>query len=136
MGITSISQLRNVYAQNTKDTKKYGKEIAAGRIPTHVGYQLDDDDKLRRHVITELMCNNRIIKADVEKRFGIHFDTYFAGSLAKLDEFVRDQLLTVSADRLTVHEAGRLVIRNIAMVFDRYLDEEQDGGKPTYSRTV
>jgi oxygen-independent coproporphyrinogen-3 oxidase len=136
MGVTSISQLRNVYAQNTKDTGTYGDELAAGRIPTHVGFRLDDDDKLRRHVITELMCNSRIIKADVEKRFGIEFDSYFAESIAKLDEFVRDGLMVVSPDRLTVLEPGRLVIRNIAMSFDRYLDHGSDGGKPAYSRTV
>jgi oxygen-independent coproporphyrinogen-3 oxidase len=136
MGVTSISQLRNVYAQNARDTNTYGKELAEGRIPTRVGYRLDDDDKLRRSVITELMCNNRIIKSDFEREFGINFDTYFAEALAKLDGFVSDRLMVVSPERLTVLEAGRLVIRNIAMVFDRYLDDGDAGDKPAYSRTV
>ncbi|UCG51603.1 MAG: oxygen-independent coproporphyrinogen III oxidase [Candidatus Latescibacterota bacterium] len=136
MGVTSISQLRNVYAQNTKDTKIYGDELSQNRIPTHIGYRLSDDDKLRRHVITELMCNGVVVKSDVGDQYGIDFDAYFADSIAKLDEFVGDGLLTISPDRIEVQGAGRLVIRNIAMVFDRYLDQSGDGSKSTYSRTV
>jgi len=136
MGITSISQLQNVYAQNAKDIESYNEMIDDGQIPTHVGYRLDDDDKIRRYVITELMCNNRILKEDVKSRYGIDFDTYFSESINKLDEFVKDGLLTLSPDRLQVHETGRLVIRNIAMAFDRYLDSDQGGKKPIYSRTV
>ncbi len=136
MGLTSISQLRNVYAQNTKDTKTYMEMLDNGGIPTQVGYRLDDDDKLRRYVITELMCNNRVLKDIVKDRFGVDFDTYFAESLSKLDEFIQDGIVTLSSDRLQVQEAGRLVIRNIAMAFDRYLDRDQDGKKPIYSRTV
>jgi oxygen-independent coproporphyrinogen-3 oxidase len=136
MGVTSISQLRNVYAQNMKDTKTYIEMLDKGEIPTHVGYRLDDDDKLRRYVITELMCNNRVIKNRVKDRFGVDFDSYFTESLAKLDEFVRDGVVTLSPEKLQVQESGRLVIRNIAMAFDRYLDRDQDGKKPIYSRTV
>ncbi len=136
MGVTSISQLRNVYAQNTKDTATYAEMLGRGLLPTHVGYRLDDDDKIRRHVIAEIMCNSRVDKADVAGRFGVEFDSYFAGSLAKLGAFVRDGLLSLRTDRLEVHEAGRLVIRNIAMAFDRYLDKDQGDGKPVYSRTV
>jgi oxygen-independent coproporphyrinogen-3 oxidase len=136
MGVTSISQLRNVYAQNTKDTATYAGMLNRGLIPTHVGYRLDEDDQVRRYVITEIMCNSRVVKAEVADKFGVEFDSYFAGPLAKLGEFVGDGLVSLEKDRLEVHEAGRLVIRNIAMAFDRYLGDESCDGKPVFSRTV
>jgi oxygen-independent coproporphyrinogen-3 oxidase len=136
MGVTSISQLRSAYAQNTKDTALYAAMLDRGSIPTQVGRRLDEDDKVRRYVITEIMCNSRVVKTEVAARFGVDFDSYFASSTAKLDEFVRDGLLSLHPDRLEVHEAGRLVIRNVAMAFDRYLDAQAGDKKPLYSRTV
>jgi oxygen-independent coproporphyrinogen-3 oxidase len=136
MGVTSISQLKNVYAQNTKDTAAYAGMLERGLVPTQVGYRLDDDDKIRRYVITEIMCNSRVIKSEVTERFGVDFDSYFASSTAKLDEFVRDGLVSLRPDRLQVHGAGRLVIRNVAMAFDRYLEAQGGDKNPVYSRTV
>ncbi|MFQ5510312.1 MAG: oxygen-independent coproporphyrinogen III oxidase [Candidatus Krumholzibacteriia bacterium] len=136
MGVSSISQLRNVYAQNRKTIKEYKTEISNGNLPIFAGCRLDDDDQLRRYVITELMCNSRVVKSHVEGRYGVDFDDYFADSLARLDKFVDDGLVSRLPDRLQVHENGRLVIRNIAMEFDRYLQEGSDGGQQIYSRTV
>jgi oxygen-independent coproporphyrinogen-3 oxidase len=136
MGVTSISQLKNVYAQNIKDEPEYLQRLDGGELPTHLGCRLDDDDQIRRHVITELMCNNRVVKADVEERFGIEFDSYFQESLKKIKPFVDEGLMSVSDGRLEVMEAGRLVIRNIAMGFDRYLDDNSTGLGQKYSRTV
>jgi oxygen-independent coproporphyrinogen-3 oxidase len=136
MGVTSISQLRNVYAQNVKDTTKYAEMLGRGLIPTRLGYRLDDDDKIRRHVIAEIMCNSRVVKARLAGEFGIDFDSYFASALSALEPFVRDGLVSLRPDRIEVHDAGRLVIRNIAMAFDRYLDREEEDAKPVYSRTV
>jgi oxygen-independent coproporphyrinogen-3 oxidase len=137
MGITAISQLNGVYAQNVKSIPEYRLMLNEGTLPTHVGFRLDDDDKLRRYVITEIMCNNRVIKSEVKSRFGVDFDVYFSDSFAKLDEFVEDGLVSFLDDRLQVHPQGRLVIRNIAMAFDRYLrDDQSDDSKQKFSRTV
>ena len=136
MGITSISQLNSMYAQNSKGMKKYKQALDQGNIPTHVGYRLNDDDKLRRFVIIELMCNNRVLKPEVWDRFGVDFDEYFSDSIEKLDEFIQDGLIILQPDRLQITEPGRLVIRNIAMVFDAYLGENQLAEKPVYSMTV
>ncbi|RMH78898.1 MAG: oxygen-independent coproporphyrinogen III oxidase [Calditrichaeota bacterium] len=136
LGITAISQLRNVYAQNVKTTKEYERLLDEGKIPTYVGYRLTEDDHIRRYVITELMCNNRILKQEVWERFGVDFDTYFAHDLPKLEEFVADGLVSLLPDRIQVHRPGRLVIRNIAMAFDAYLGKERHQGSPIYSRTV
>ncbi len=136
MGVTSISQLHHAYAQNVKNTKEYEQMLDAGELPIRVGYTLNHDDQLRRHVITQLMCNNRIEKADVQEKFGVDFDRYFAEDLPKLQEFIDDGLVTLLPDRLQVSETGRLVIRNIAMAFDAYLGKESAAGQPVYSRTV
>nr|NIT51598.1 coproporphyrinogen III oxidase [candidate division Zixibacteria bacterium]NIW39463.1 coproporphyrinogen III oxidase [candidate division Zixibacteria bacterium]NIX57458.1 coproporphyrinogen III oxidase [candidate division Zixibacteria bacterium] len=94
------------------------------------------DDKIRRHVITEIMCNSQVIKGDVREKFDIDFDTYFAEAFPRLEPFICDGLLTLEADRLVIHDAGRLVVRNIAMAFDAYLPQDLTQGKPLYSRTV
>ncbi len=136
LGITSISQLEWAYAQNVKDLSSYRRMVREGILPTMSGYHLDEDDRLRKEVITELMCNNRIIKADFETRYGIRFDQYFAAALDQLEEFIRDGLVTVSPERIQVSEAGRLIVRNIAMAFDKYLQEDQKKDQPLYSRTI
>lgn len=135
MGITAISQLNDVYAQNVKTIPEYRGLLERDEIPTQIGCRLDDDDRLRRYVITEIMCNNRVFKSEVKLRFGVDFDEYFRDSLGGLDEFVADGLVSLMDDRLQVHEPGRLVVRNIAMVFDRYLDDQPDSTQK-YSRTV
>jgi len=136
MGVTSISKLAGAYAQNLKSLAAYEAALNEGRLPTAIGLKFSHDDLLRQHVITEIMCNNRILKRDVEQKFGITFDSYFADVPEKLNEFVLDGLVSLQPDRIEVSEAGRLVIRNIAMAFDAYLKPEASQEKPIYSRTV
>jgi len=136
LGVTGISQLERAYAQNVKDTKEYSERLLSGRLPTSLGCRLNDDDVLRRYVINELMCNNRLIKAEIEKKFGIDFDGYFREAIGQLQEFVADGLLQMTADRIEVTGSGRLVIRNMAMAFDAYLKTDQQKDSPLYSRTV
>jgi len=135
IGITSISMLSDLYAQNYKTLKEYYHELDAGRLPVMRGIELTEDDCLRREVITELMCKFKLIKKDIESKYGIDFDDYFSAALGKMDPFVSDNLMKIENDRLTITPAGRLVVRNIAMNFDAYL-ERKDGDKPRFSRTV
>ncbi|MBN2364526.1 MAG: oxygen-independent coproporphyrinogen III oxidase [Calditrichaeota bacterium] len=136
MGITSISQLKNAYAQNVKDIITYHQRMTSGQFATSVGFRLDEDDQLRREVITELMCNNIIRKSHFEKKYKIDFDSYFKHNLEKLDEFRSDGLIRDSGDLIEVSDSGRLVVRNIAMVFDKYLAQDARKKQPIYSRTV
>ncbi len=135
LGITSISQLKRIYAQNVKDTRRYETMLDAGQLPTYQGIALSDDDVLRRHVINELMCNNRVQKAAVESQFGIAFDQYFADALEELQPMAADGLVELAADEIRVTEQGRFVVRNIAMAFDWYLKHQQ-GKKTIYSKTI
>lgn len=121
-GISGISTLENVYAQNIKDEKSYFERIDEGRLATFRGYRLTGDDPLRRTVIMELMCNLSLQKSKVEERYDIQFDRYFQEERTKLSPFRKDGLLEESENELRVTDRGRLVIRNICMVFDRYLD--------------
>lgn len=135
MGITAISQLTNVYAQNVKTESEYMDALDAGRLPTALGYRLTREDHVRRHVIMQLLCNGVVDKRAVETEYGLDFDAHFSGALARLGELIEDDLVRIEQDRIVVESAGRLVGRNVAMAFDGYL---ADGGmkEGTYSRTV
>lgn len=134
MGTTAISSVGESYAQNVRTLEAYYERIGKGQLAIFRGIELNRDDRLRRTVISELICHFSLQTADIERRFGIEFRDYFAPELRKLAGMVRDGLLTVSPERLEVHPRGRLLIRNICMVFDHYLqgrDTDQ-----TYSKVI
>jgi oxygen-independent coproporphyrinogen-3 oxidase len=81
------------------------------------------------------MCDMMLDKREVEKKFTVAFDDYFAVALAQLEEFRDDNLLKLEADTIQITPAGRLFIRNIAMAFDAYLDKNPST-RNLYSRTV
>lgn len=134
MGVTSISQFGRIYAQNRKTEKAYLAALDQGRLPTAKGYILDADDLLRRHVITRLMCDFELDFASVEKKFDIEFETYFSWGLSNFAEMIADNLVVLEDRMLKVTPMGRLLIRNIAMNFDGYIERQQDSAR--YSRTV
>jgi oxygen-independent coproporphyrinogen-3 oxidase len=134
-GMSAISQFQNIYAQNYKELKDYYSRIDEGKFPTAVGYRMSQDDIIRKHVIMRLMCDMELTKSEVEEKFNIKFDDYFADSIQKLNEFVEDGLVELSGDKIKVSLMGRLVIRNIAMCFDAYIDKMMKE-KPIFSRTV
>ena len=134
-GMSSISHFQNIYAQNVKTLPEYYKALDAGNLATHVGYRMTEDDHIRKHVIMRLMCDLELEKGAVEEEFDIDFDEYFDSSLQMLDEFVDDGLVTIALDRIRIVGAGRLLLRNIAMCFDAYLDTSK-AKTPMYSRTV
>ncbi|CAG1020843.1 partial oxygen-independent coproporphyrinogen III oxidase, partial [Methylococcales bacterium] len=134
LGITSISQLTNVYAQNEKREKDYFAALDAGRFPVTKGVRLSEDDQLRRWVITRLMCDFELQIPMVEERFGIDFRNYFKHAYTLLPEFAEDDLVQISDHKIEVTERGRMLIRNLAMCFDGYLERKEDKGR--YSRTV
>jgi oxygen-independent coproporphyrinogen-3 oxidase len=136
-GISAIGDVRGAFAQNLKKLSAYYAALDAGRFPIERGHPLSPDDLIRRHVITELMCNFHIERGDVLARFGIDFDSYFATELASLvapGGAVSDGFLSVTPDALDVTTRGRLFVRNICMHFDRYLAAHS--GKPVFSRTI
>jgi oxygen-independent coproporphyrinogen-3 oxidase len=125
LGITSIGRVGDAYIQNAKELDEYDWLIGQGRLPVFKGVELNDDDKLRRAVITQLICHFNLNFAAMEKTFAVDFHDYFADELKALAPMQADGLLTVSEQDIHVLPAGRLLIRNICMVFDRYLAQKQ-----------
>jgi len=95
---------------------------------------MSDDDILRRDVIMSLMCDFELNFSVIEDKYEINFKEYFKRGLEKLKQFEPDNLVAIDDDNIKVTEMGRLLIRNIAMSFDAFL--EDDMGKVRYSRTV
>lgn len=125
LGATSIGMVGDSYSQNLKGLEEYYARVDAGRLAVFRGVLLDDDDQLRRAVITDLICHFTLDFATVERRFGIRFRDYFAVELAELADMQADGLLALSEVGIRVLPPGRLLIRNICMVFDRYLREQK-----------
>ncbi|HSK71801.1 MAG TPA: oxygen-independent coproporphyrinogen III oxidase, partial [Pyrinomonadaceae bacterium] len=134
-GVSAISQFQNIYAQNLKHLKEYYARVESGEAATNVGYRLTKDDHIRRETITQLMCHLQIDKREIENKFGIDFEEYFADDLEKLDVFIADGLLENNTEKIKILGAGKLVIRNAAMCFDAYL-EKMRKDKPVFSKTV
>jgi len=123
-GITSISMLNDVYVQNSKLLKQYYQAIDAGILAINKGVSLNRDDILRRAIIMELMCQFQLSISDVEDKYHIAFDTdfeeYFAPELSALQPLVDDGLIKTFPNGIEVTPTGRLLVRNIASVFDAH----------------
>jgi oxygen-independent coproporphyrinogen-3 oxidase len=135
LGMSAISHFDAYYAQNAKTLPEYYEAIERGTFATHVGYKMNFDDLLRKHVIMRLMCDLSIDMREVEEKFGISFDNYFGTALGELAPLLDDGLMESSGRRLLVTMDGRLFLRNIAMCFDAHLVSRREG-KMMYSRTV
>ncbi|MDD5319926.1 MAG: oxygen-independent coproporphyrinogen III oxidase [Methylococcales bacterium] len=125
LGITSIGRVGDAYSQNVKELGQYDLLISQNKLPVFKGFELDEDDKLRRAVITQLICHFDLIFAAIEQEFFINFANYFAKELDSLAPMQADGLLTISAEGVHILPAGRLLIRNLCMVFDKYLAQKQ-----------
>ncbi len=125
LGITSIGRVGDAYIQNVKELDQYDLLISQNKLPVYKGVDLDEDDKLRREVITQLICHFDLRFSVIERAFSIDFSDYFASELDALIPMQADGLLTLSAEGIHVLSPGRLLIRNICMVFDKYLAQKQ-----------
>ncbi len=121
MGITAIGKVGDSYSQNVKTLDEYSALLDAGHLPVFRGIVLSDDDKLRRAIITQLICHFELNFARIEQAFNIRFRDYFAAELEECEAMQADGLLDVDAHSIVVRPAGKLLIRNICMVFDTYL---------------
>jgi oxygen-independent coproporphyrinogen-3 oxidase len=120
-GLSSISMLHDAYFQNYKRLKNYYQSIDAQRPPIEKSVYLHQDDIIRREIIMQLMCHFALSKHTVETMYHLHFDDYFAAELADLKTLESDGLVRLASNRIEVTPIGRLLIRNIASVFDTYL---------------
>ena len=133
IGMSSISMLERYYGQNYKTVRPYYEAIDSGILPTFRGIELNEDDLIRREVITELICNFKLEKKKIEDKFGIDFDLYFERELEELQPMEEDGLLKLTGEGIKVTPLGRLLIRNICMVFDVYTKHRKER---RFSRTI
>ena len=136
MGVSAISGLEDIYSQNWRDLASYYDAIDKGRWPAMRGIRLSREDKLRRAVINRLLCHTVLVKSEIEREFEIGFDQHFAAELQSLKELESDNLVRLHSDRIEVAPLGRIFIRNIAMVFDAYLERAADEPKRMFSTTL
>lgn len=138
-GVSAIAKVGPVYAQNAKSLDEYYHDIDAGHLPVRRGYRMDNDDELRRAVIQDLMCHFGLDFAEVSKTWSIDFADYFAEALEQLQPLAEAGLLQISDQRIDVMPKGRLLVRIIAMAFDRYLQADRQKapeGRQRYSRVI
>jgi oxygen-independent coproporphyrinogen III oxidase len=134
MGVSSISGLERVYAQNFRDLKDYYTAMEGGDLPTMRGIRLNHDDLVRRAVINRILCHCVVHKKEIEDAFNLDFDEYFADELVRLKGLEKDGLVRLTSDSLFITSLGRIFIRNAGMVFDKYLQKTQD--RPLFSKTL
>jgi oxygen-independent coproporphyrinogen III oxidase len=136
MGITAISGIQDAYAQNHRDIPNWEKAVNDHGVATMRGYQLSKDDVIRREVISRLLCHTVIVKSEIEKQFAIDFDEYFAPELQRLKMPQEDGLVVINDKEIRTAWLGRIFIRNLAMVFDPYLEKQQLAARPLFSKTL
>ena len=135
-GVSAISHIGNSFSQNPRDIASWERAIDDGRLPVWRGMPLDRDDVVRADVIQELMCHGRLDFARLGRRHSIDFGAYFADALPRLKRLEDDGLLEFTKAGIRATPRGRLLLRVIAMCFDRYLQPSTTQDAPRFSRTV
>ena len=134
MGVTSISGVDRVYAQSYRGLDDYSASIRSGALPVMRGIWLADDDVIRRAAICKILCHCVLNKKEFAAEYDIDFDGYFADELARLAPLCSDDLVELTPESIRVTMLGRIFIRNIGMIFDKYLQKPKD--RPVFSRTL
>ncbi|MFW3355010.1 oxygen-independent coproporphyrinogen III oxidase [Aliarcobacter butzleri] len=135
IGLTSIGNGVDYYAQNFKELEPWENAIDNGDLPVYKGYRLSEDDMLRQFVIMELMSNFSLNIKRVEEEFKINFKEYFDDAIKALKEFEDAQLLKITDNKIEVSQTGSMLIRNICMPFDAYLNKIPEE-KRRFSKTI
>ena len=133
-GISSISKVGPTYSQNVKTLDEYYERLDADALPVYRGIELNADDILRRSIIQSLMCHFELCVESIESAHLIDFNTYFADEIEELKAMEKNGLVRVERDCITVLPAGRMLVRVISMVFDRFL--RADKQKTRYSKVI
>jgi len=126
LGVSAIGKVGNTYSQNAKTLEEYYDLVNQQRFPVVRGLALTHDDLLRRTVIMALMCQGGFEFAEIEQSYLINFKEYFAEALESLEKFARLGFLEMDDKAIQVTEQGWFFVRGIAMLFDRYLQTDQN----------
>jgi oxygen-independent coproporphyrinogen-3 oxidase len=133
MGVSAISQIGDLYSQNSNDLADYQNQLASDQLATKRGLVCNQDDRLRRAVIQQLICHFSLDFADIETRFDIDFRTCFSALWPQLASMANDGLISLKSTGIEVLPAGRLLVRSVCMVFDAYLTQQN---RQRFSRVI
>ena len=138
LGVSAISHIGDSFSQNPRELANWQAAIDQGHLPACRGMHLNEDDRLRADLIQQLMCQGEIPIDALERRYAIDFDRYFGEALERMQPLVADGLVRREPHRIVATRQGRLLLRNIAMCFDRYLDQPSDTSllAPRFSRAI
>lgn len=134
MGVSAISNIGNHYCQNTTDLKAYHESLEKDQLPIYRGCYTDQEDVMRREIIQQLVCHFHLDMEMIESRWNIDFKSFFAKEVDDLQTMANDQLISLNENAIHVLDAGRLLVRNICMVFDRYINSPSNRG--LFSRLI
>lgn len=129
LGVSSISTMKKSFAQNERDLTNYYQRLDNDELPISKGFRLSKDDELRGVIIGELICNLKVDFKVLEDQFSISFSDYFCRELKCLISLEMDGLVCWHDVTLNVTEKGRVVLRNICMIFDKYLQTDKSGDR-------
>jgi oxygen-independent coproporphyrinogen-3 oxidase len=133
LGVSAISQIGDLYCQNSSDLTQYQNALADGQLATSRGTVCNADDRLRRAVIQQLICHFTLAFAGIEQTFNIDFRAYFGSLWPQLQAMADDGLVELTATHIKVLPAGRLLVRSVCMVFDAYLEQQN---RQRFSRVI
>ncbi|VVO16295.1 Oxygen-independent coproporphyrinogen III oxidase [Pseudomonas fluorescens] len=133
LGVSAISQIGDLYCQNSSDLTQYQNALASSQPATHRGLLCNADDRLRRAVIQQLICHFNLEFAQIEHAFNIDFQGYFAELWPQLQSMAGDGLIELDNEKISVLPAGRLLVRSVCMVFDAYLGQQN---RQRFSRVI
>ncbi|MNZ26867.1 Oxygen-independent coproporphyrinogen-III oxidase [compost metagenome] len=121
LGVSAISQIGDLYCQNSSDITDYQSSLDNNQLATRRGLHCNGDDRIRRAVIQQLICHFQLAFVEIEDLFAIDFRSYFAEIWPELERFASDGLIVLGDNGIDVTPAGRLLVRSICMLFDHYL---------------
>jgi oxygen-independent coproporphyrinogen-3 oxidase len=134
VGVSAIGAIGPTYSQNARTLADYYARLDANELPIVRGLELTRDDLVRRSIIQALMCHFELSREAIDVAYLLDFDAYFAQEMAELEQLERAGLLRIESNWISVTPKGRMLIRSICMVFDKYLRQDQDSRR--YSRTI
>jgi len=134
LGVSSIGHIDNTYSQNAPTTTAYQMALEAGKLPIRRGIAVDSDDRIRAAVIQQLMCYGQVDYSYFQQHMDIDFPNYFNSELTRLAPLQRDGLVDLYPNRIQITAIGRMLLRTVAMVFDRHLAPESSDTR--YSQTI
>ena len=133
LGVSAISQIGDLYCQNSADINLYQQSLGDGQLATLRGLHCNADDRLRRAVIQQLICHFRLSFNEIEQAYAIDFRSYFAEIWPQMQQMAQDGLIQLDAQSIEVRPAGRLLVRSLCMLFDHYLNEQS---RQRFSRVI